>query len=55
VGPRLVAPLEGFFCGVGFIIASLGQSPFGVVIGLGVFFSSPLWDLPPRFSEKQRV
>jgi OFA family oxalate/formate antiporter-like MFS transporter len=55
VGPRLVAPLEGFFCGVGFIIASLGQSLFGVVIGLGVFFSPPLWGLPPRFSEKQRV
>jgi OFA family oxalate/formate antiporter-like MFS transporter len=31
-----VATLGGFFCGVGFIIASLGQSLLGVVIGFGV-------------------
>jgi OFA family oxalate/formate antiporter-like MFS transporter len=36
VGPRLVATLGGIFCGVGFIIASLGQSLLGVVIGFGV-------------------
>lgn len=36
VGPRLVATLGGIFCGIGFIVASLGQSLVGVVIGFGV-------------------
>ena len=36
VGPRFVATLGGILCGVGFIIASLGQSLAGVVIGFGI-------------------
>jgi OFA family oxalate/formate antiporter-like MFS transporter len=36
VSPRLVATLGGIFCGVGFIIASLGQSLAGLVIGFGI-------------------
>jgi len=36
VGPRLVASLGGIFCGVGFIIASLGYSLMGLIIGFGV-------------------
>ncbi len=36
MGPRLVATLGGIFCGVGFIIASLGQSIVGMVIGFGI-------------------
>ncbi|KPK89047.1 MAG: hypothetical protein AMJ94_13260 [Deltaproteobacteria bacterium SM23_61] len=35
-GPRLVATLGGILCGIGFIIASLGQSLVGVVIGFGI-------------------
>lgn len=35
-GPRLVATLGGILCGIGFIIASLGQSIAGVVIGFGI-------------------
>jgi len=35
-GPRLVATLGGIFCGAGFIVASLGQSLTGLVIGFGV-------------------
>jgi OFA family oxalate/formate antiporter-like MFS transporter len=35
-GPRLVATLGGIFCGIGFIIASLGQSLVGLVIGFGI-------------------
>jgi OFA family oxalate/formate antiporter-like MFS transporter len=35
-GPRLVATLGGIFCGAGFIIASLGQSLVGLVIGFGI-------------------
>lgn len=35
-GPRLVATLGGIFCGAGFMIASLGQSLTGLVIGFGV-------------------
>jgi OFA family oxalate/formate antiporter-like MFS transporter len=35
-GPRLVATLGGILCGIGFIIASLGQSISGVVIGFGI-------------------
>ena len=36
VGPRFVATLGGILCGIGFIVASLGQSLAGVVIGFGV-------------------
>ena len=36
VGPRFVATLGGILCGIGFIIASLGQSIAGMVIGFGV-------------------
>ena len=36
MGPRLVATLGGIFCGVGLIIASLGQSVVGMVIGFGI-------------------
>ena len=36
VGPRLVATLGGIFCGIGFVVASLGQSLLGVIIGFGV-------------------
>jgi len=36
VGPRFVATLGGILCGVGFIIASLGQSLAGMVIGFGI-------------------
>ena len=36
LGPRLVATLGGIFCGVGFIIASLGQSLTGMVLGFGI-------------------
>ena len=35
-GPRLVATLGGIFCGVGFIVASLGQSLTGLMIGFGI-------------------
>jgi len=35
-GPRLVATLGGILCGIGFIIASLGQSITGMVIGFGI-------------------
>lgn len=35
-GPRLVATLGGIFCGIGFVIASLGQSLVGLVIGFGI-------------------
>ena len=35
-GPRLVATLGGIFCGIGFIVASLGQSLMGLVIGFGI-------------------
>ncbi len=35
-GPRLVATLGGILCGIGFIIASLGQSITGIVIGFGI-------------------
>ena len=35
-GPRLVATLGGIFCGVGFIIASLGQSLLGLILGFGI-------------------
>lgn len=35
-GPRLVATLGGIFCGAGFIVASLGQSLAGLIIGFGV-------------------
>lgn len=35
-GPRLVATLGGIFCGIGFIIASLGQSLTGLIIGFGI-------------------
>ena len=35
-GPRLVATLGGILCGIGFIIASLGQSITGLVIGFGI-------------------
>lgn len=36
LGPRLVATLGGIFCGFGFIIASLGQSLTGLVLGFGI-------------------
>ncbi len=36
VGPRMVATLGGIFCGIGFVIASLGQSLVGLVIGFGI-------------------
>ncbi len=36
IGPRWVATMGGILCGVGFIIASLGQSLMGMVIGFGV-------------------
>ncbi len=36
MGPRLTASLGGIFCGVGFLIASLGQSLAGMVIGFGI-------------------
>jgi OFA family oxalate/formate antiporter-like MFS transporter len=36
LGPRLVATLGGILCGVGFIIASLGQSLAGMVLGFGI-------------------
>jgi OFA family oxalate/formate antiporter-like MFS transporter len=36
LGPRLVATLGGIFCGIGFIIASLGQSLTGMVLGFGI-------------------
>ncbi|MCX5913131.1 MAG: OFA family MFS transporter [Deltaproteobacteria bacterium] len=36
MGPRLTASLGGIFCGVGFLIASLGQSLVGMVIGFGI-------------------
>ena len=36
VGPRFVATLGGILCGIGFIVASLGQSLAGMVIGFGV-------------------
>ena len=36
MGPRLTASLGGVFCGVGFLIASLGQSLAGMVIGFGI-------------------
>ncbi len=35
-GPRLVATLGGILCGIGFIVASLGQSITGMVIGFGI-------------------
>jgi OFA family oxalate/formate antiporter-like MFS transporter len=35
-GPRLVATLGGIFTGLGFIIASLGQSLPGLVVGFGI-------------------
>lgn len=35
-GPRLVATLGGIFCGAGFIVASLGQSLMGMIIGFGI-------------------
>jgi OFA family oxalate/formate antiporter-like MFS transporter len=35
-GPRLVATLGGIFCGLGFIVASLGQSLTGMIIGFGI-------------------
>ena len=35
-GPRLVATLGGIFCGIGFIIAGLGQSLTGLIIGFGI-------------------
>ncbi len=35
-GPRLVATLGGIFCGIGFVIASLGQSLTGMIIGFGI-------------------
>lgn len=35
-GPRLVATLGGILCGIGFLIASLGQSIMGMVIGFGI-------------------
>ena len=36
LGPRLVATLGGIFCGIGFILASLGQSLTGMVLGFGI-------------------
>jgi OFA family oxalate/formate antiporter-like MFS transporter len=36
LGPRLVATLGGIFCGIGFILASLGQSLIGMVLGFGI-------------------
>ena len=36
LGPRVVATLGGIFCGIGFIIASLGQSLTGMVLGFGI-------------------
>ncbi len=35
-GPRIVATLGGIFCGIGFIVASLGQSIVLMVIGFGI-------------------
>lgn len=35
-GPRLVATLGGIFCGAGFIMAGLGQSLTGLIIGFGL-------------------
>ncbi len=35
-GPRLVATLGGLFCGTGFIVASLGHSLTGLIIGFGI-------------------
>jgi len=35
-GPRLVATLGGIFCGIGFIVTSLGQSLTGLIIGFGI-------------------
>ncbi len=36
LGPRLVATLGGIFCGIGFILASMGQSLIGMVLGFGI-------------------
>ncbi len=36
IGPRWVATMGGILCGVGFIIASMGQSLMGMVIGFGI-------------------
>jgi OFA family oxalate/formate antiporter-like MFS transporter len=36
MGPRLTASLGGIFCGVGFLIACMGQSLLGMVIGFGI-------------------
>jgi OFA family oxalate/formate antiporter-like MFS transporter len=36
MGPRLTASLGGIFCGAGFLIACLGQSLAGMVIGFGI-------------------
>ncbi len=36
IGPRLVATMGGILCGAGLIIASLGQSLAGMVIGFGI-------------------
>ena len=40
MGPRLTASLGGIFCGVGFLIACLGQSLIGMVIGFGILAGS---------------
>jgi OFA family oxalate/formate antiporter-like MFS transporter len=36
LGPRLVATLGGIFCGIGCILASMGQSLTGMVLGFGI-------------------
>jgi OFA family oxalate/formate antiporter-like MFS transporter len=36
IGPRWVATMGGLLCGIGFVIASLGQSLAGMVIGFGI-------------------
>jgi MFS transporter, OFA family, oxalate/formate antiporter len=36
LGPRFTASLGGIFCGAGFLIAAMGQSLAGMVIGFGI-------------------
>lgn len=36
IGPRRIATMGGILCGIGFIIASMGQSLWGMVIGFGI-------------------
>jgi OFA family oxalate/formate antiporter-like MFS transporter len=42
MSPRLTASLGGIFCGVGFLIACMGQSLIGMVIGFGILVGTGL-------------